>query len=625
VGIVTAAEIRDAIDARERLMGESIGIYRPLSSSRGSAIDVADRLLTDGWEIPDRHVPLDRELPWESLGGELRSWSFKLHSWSPLATLVAAYSENGDSRTLACAVGHIVDWAGRFGDPGVESVFAWYDMAVGLRADLLGAVIVATANDPSFDDETLATLLALARVHEQCLRNEATFAWHSNHGLFQAAGLLLLSLRLRKLGSLCDPSVGLERLKGMLEEQVTSDGVHREHSPGYQLLVLKIVADVLGTGIVEDEYLNRIRDGMEESLAWLVKPDGRLVDFGDTKRESVFELDAFEAQNATLAFVCSRGSRGEHPSDTVRGFREGGYFVARDSWSFDPSPGKGSYLAQISAFHSRTHKHADDLSFVWFDRGREILVDAGQFGFVGRTEPRSVEREAGFWYSDPRRQYVESTRAHNTVQIDDSDHDRVGRKRYGSALRTWGVSGDVVHARSSVWHHAVRHARLLLFDPGKWLVVFDRVRDPNGDLHRFRQWFHLAPDLMAEPRGGSGFSFDGPGLEVPIAVGSASQATPIDPVRGAENPELQGWWSPRPLALEPNWAFGFEADQVSEALFVTVFAFGHVLHIDESASVISPNGRQARLVWDLDGSRTNLAWKRTKDGALAIEYGSASK
>ena len=88
----------------------------------------------------------------------------------------------------------------------------------------------------------------------------------------------------------------------------------------------------------------------------------------------------------------------------------------RSGWGYSPSRGwpcsgpgwpdvadfdKASYLAQQAGFHSRTHKQADDLSFIWYDRGTEILIDAGRYGYLGRTETGSDLWNQGFLVFGP--------------------------------------------------------------------------------------------------------------------------------------------------------------------------------------------------------------------------------
>jgi len=76
-----------------------------------------------------------------------------------------------------------------------------------------------------------------------------------------------------------------------------------------------------------------------------------------------------------------------------------------------------------AGFHSATHKQADDLTFVWHESGRPFIVDAGRYGY---------------YYDEPGRRYCESTRAHNTVEIDGRSTSMRPSDAFGSALTSWG-------------------------------------------------------------------------------------------------------------------------------------------------------------------------------------------
>ena len=149
--------------------------------------------------------------------------------------------------------------------------------------------------------------------------------------------------------------------------------------------------------------------------------------------------------------------------------------MLRSGWPDAESFDGASYLAQQAGFHSRTHKQADDLSFIWYDRGTEILIDAGRYGYLGKTEPGSDLWNKGFWYSDPKRIYVESTRSHNTVEIDGMSFNRKDSPPYGSAIQRWGETEDglLFVETHATQFETIGHTRLLVFDPGNWLLVYD--------------------------------------------------------------------------------------------------------------------------------------------------------
>jgi hypothetical protein len=285
------------------------------------------------------------------------------------------------------------------------------------------------------------------------------------------------------------------------------------------------------------------------------------------------------------------------------------------------SPAECSYLAQTCAFHSRVHKHADDLSFVWYDRGHEILTDAGRFGYVGKTDPDSELFAEGFWYSDPRRVYVESTRAHNTVEIDRRSNPRRGVKPYGSALTQWGERGEVRFSESRVNWGELSHTRLLLFLPRAWVLVIDSLADSCGEPHEFTQRFHLAPevDITRESEENSVAAVL-PSADRLYAVPLLTQDL-VEPVHGAEDPELLGWISRRDGELVPQWTFAWEAVGVAAQNFATLLCFADARpRVDWAVNRISPDATSAAFAWEADGKPHFLSLKRVPERTFEIEY-----
>src|SRR5690606_8540698 len=123
--------------------------------------------------------------------------------------------------------------------------------------------------------------------------------------------------------------------------------------------------------------------------------------------------------------------------------------------------------------------HADDLSIFWHEKGRDILIDPGKFGYnLG-----------------PEREYFLSTRAHNTVEIDETDFSREQRDAYGSAIEyaKQTALGYVIQAH--VYHRGLEatHKRQLLYRPGRFLVIVDRLAAVTP--RTYTQWLHFAADL----------------------------------------------------------------------------------------------------------------------------------
>src|SRR6478609_370100 len=233
-------------------------------------------------------------------------------------------------------------------------------------------------------------------------------------------------------------------------------------------------------------------------------------------------------------------------SEPMKVFPKSGYFVVRGKANPPSEHVSAGYLAQIAAFHSRTHKHADDLSFIWYDRGAQLLVDAGRYGYFGKAEQGSELWKDGFWYADPNRVYCESTRAHNAVEIDGRNYGRKGVKPYGSALsRTGSLRDEIFFSECEAKHFkSIRHVRVLLYRPSEWLVVCDWLHDNVEAEHDYRQWFHFAPELSVR-QVGEQYVAQGARPKEPLRVASLL----VGPTGGKlqlaqETPQLQGFWSP---------------------------------------------------------------------------------
>jgi hypothetical protein len=610
---------------RERVRTTPLLPYEKLlRASSMFAVGEAERVLAEGWRLGTAApLRLDGSLPWDDFEPKNRSWNFHLNCWDPLEELLAAYSTTGDDKYLAPATEVIRDWIARH--PDVDSTageHAWYDMAVGVRAYRLAYALDASARAPTVSDEDVRAMRRSLEVHRRELEDDAKIAFHNNHGFYQVAGQLAMARRFGALihGMHASLEQAQARLIRMIDQQFTEEGVHREHSPDYHRMVYETLKGIADAGLLVDASIERRLDDIERSLSWFILPNGYLANFGDSdyrlcsrgERAAVAKWRTPE-----MRYAVTSGEVGERPFETMRPFPSSGYFVVNDG-SRGVTPADASYLAQTAAFHSRTHKHADDLSFIWYDRGSQILVDAGRYGYDAKTEVGSELWNDGFWYSDPNRVYCESTRAHNTVEIDDRNYLRKGAKPYGSALKRYGVADrDVYYSETEVKQFkSVRHVRLLLFRPRSWLVVCDWLHDNLEAEHHYRQWFHLAPELSVEQRG-ERYRAENARWETPLWIGSLLPgASAGKPVLGRETPVRQGWWSPKSRMILPNYALAFE-DRGRSTVLATVLAFCDNLVVDASSRV-SPSGRNGQFRFRTDRTEQVLTFSRPESGELEL-------
>lgn len=559
----------------------------------------ADRLMSEGANIGSHPAfAIDPPVPWGADPYRDSSWRYGLNNLSWLMPVLEAYRQTDEQRYLDFALAVVLDWHRQNVRDRIANPYKWHDMAVGLRGPVIAFLVDAGARCDAVPDEHLWLLLEAAVRHGQELRDPAKYAGDYNHGLYQMLGLLALSRNLPELRDFREYGEHAEATaERVLLSSFSREGVHLEHSPAYQLVLLRTLEVALNQGLVDTPSLRQRHRPAQEALAWLTHPTGHVAGFGDTvlliPSSRYLSLDHPNRSDALL-WVLTRGEQGAPPEAVSWIAPEGGYAVFRSAWTPAAEWELASYLVMHAGRHSRVHKHADDLTFEWTELGQPLIVDSGRFRY---------------WYDDPRRQYVVSTRAHNTVEIDERDYviPRNIAPVPSSAIKRWTDSGDVRALEAEITHFdTVRHRRTLLFSPAKWLIVLDELSSPNE--HEYTQWFHFHPDLELEQRG-DGFvtmiGDTGRMLHVRRLAAHVGEA-PIM-VKGQEEPRLQGWTAlTEGSEFVPNWAVGFR-DAGSEATFVTLFTL----------ETGQPTSGAAGLATQVDAERVYVSWVQD-DAAVAL-------
>jgi Heparinase II/III-like protein/Heparinase II/III N-terminus len=606
--------------------------YEDISNMEQSkAVVAATEIIEKGWQR--RKYPLislANPIPWQLHSPQERSWNFYIHCWDMLDSLLKAHSETQEIYFLQPAIRIAEDWADKHSDLSQTdlSPLAWYDMAVGLRAYRLAYILDAGRVTGLVKQPLQKKLWASLEQHQAYLADDKNILFHNNHGYYQVAGQLAMGRRFAGESPLMAEALeqGKARLKIMLAQQFSADGIHREHSPDYHRMVYDTLKGMIFSGLVGDGETVAFADTIERALAWFVLPSRRIANFGDSDYRPMGASPA-EAERRwrtpEMRAAVSGGKTGQFPTDHMAIFPEGGYVTVRVP-SADTGKGfsKSSYLAQIAAFHSRTHKHADDLSFLWSDRGSDLLVDAGRYGYFGKAEQGSDLWKDGHWYSDPNRVYCESTRAHNCLEFDGKNYPRMKVKPYGSALRRWAhaTSGIVAVETECKYFRSIRHVRTLLFMPGQWLVVFDWFHDNKAQLHDVKQWFHLAPQLQLLLQGG-GYVVAVPGSQEPLrAISLLEGPFATRPYLCEKTPVMQGWWSGKEREIIPSYAFCHELSGVSNGVFATLFSFSNNLVTETSWNKVNGSGRKAKFRWKDEAGRHELHFERPDGGDLGVTY-----
>ena len=541
------------------------------SSTTGNPADVA----SEGWSwrgLPP--IRLEPPLDWYSTAAGHRSQASSLHAWDFMGPALRDYAGTGDLARLNWCAALAVDWCRAFDtDPVLsahaDDTMAWYDMSLARRAPRLAFLLQEVVRRGA-DRDTVDTLYRAVIHHQRAFVLDRSFAVHSNHGFYTAVGQLAFTRRLFTLRGMNElHRQGTERFRLVAERQFATDGGHREHSPYYHRMLVDSFSEAIEAGLVSDpEVLRRVESALDV-LGWFVQPDGRLVQIGDSSAKKMRTSNTVK-RSPHAEWVASNGQKGARPEVELRALPESGYGIVRAI--DDAEPSASGYLTLMAGFHSRTHKHADDLSLTWFDKGAQILCDAGRFGYLDLLPKDSPDRAKGFFYSGRERQYVESTRAHSTVEVDGQDHERRARTPYGSALGECHVVDGHFCLNGHVDHGLWRHHRSVRYRPGRWLYVQDDLIVEDDAEHTYRAWWHLDGELQLNSVEADAVCFTSPKFG-PLWITTWAASTWDGPVRGQAEP-LRGWRSMVDYQLVPSWSLASVAHGPGGHRFRTLLSLG---------------------------------------------------
>ena len=458
------------------------------------------------------HWPLTPPIDWAADPFKDRNWLFQLSAWYPLRPHLALFTQQRDPALLRAMLAVALDWYAFHIERGQEALLSWKDMAVGRRASIVAYLVhAATSGELVTSDDEMQRLNGLWTVHFDRLADDRYFTM-TNHGLAQIHGLMALcKVRPDDPKSRVGTAFAVDKFAALLKSQFDDEGMHREHSPGYHFFVLSTIRAMAASGWYTEfaEISERIRKA-EEVAPWLVMPDGRTIPVGDTD------------VTGPVRSMVPQIPPDYEGKPWVRKF-DIGYGIVRSPWGVPPANQYVLFL--MGSFHSHHHKHMDDLSVFWHDRGTDILIDPGKFSYT-----------PGTW-----REYFLSTRAHNTVEIDDRNYSRQNPDAYGSALRLVETTsfGFVMEGRASHPRVKTEHIRHIVFAPSKWLIVIDRLRSQRR--HHYTQWFHFLPSFALSVTGNG---HEAVSDTVRTSIASAANV-PIksEIASGVTAPRLQGWTS----------------------------------------------------------------------------------
>lgn len=494
-------------------------------------------------------VPFSLPFDWHADPLNDKNWMFQLHALRMLdAYFNTIHQRDGAEQALDRAIAIIRDWhRGNVAEGPGE--WSWYDMSTGIRASKL-AFLAREMADLGRDIRELDFISELVTLHFENLMDPEQLNL-GNHGLFQIWGLKSLATAFSDHHlSHSAEDYAIRTMCELVSRQLGEHGVHTENSPAYHFFGIAQIRSILKAPdwhVPELDFIREKLDAGEKVKPWLLDPAGRQICVGDT---SPSEINTRNLPPLT--------AWPHETSGGVIGAILDGYAVVRTDQEIPPE--RSSLLFLTASFQTKTHKHSDCLSFVWQEKGEDILVDSGKYGYS----------------KGPLRRYVLSTHAHNTVEFNGKSARRKAEDAYGSGIRAveWRADGWVIDAEAPHPADGYTHRRSVIFRPGREVIVFDHVRPTEGRAERrndYTLWWHFPPHLAVDRGEGhvrlSGFrALDG----VTIMHFSNAEESNVAYHCGETGERYQGWISTAYLQAEPAPVIGFSGKVAGEFVAATV-------------------------------------------------------
>lgn len=475
------------------------------------------------------------EIDW-AVGNKTNTWCLYFQSLEVVGYLANAAEVSGDARYVEKAAEIVESWFDFHYNNQEPPNYAWNDAAVAWRVNNLTHFLRAYASlkNVNLPDSLFEKISIMLNQHATWLLEEKNYHPY-NHGMMASMSLTQIALTFPQFqDSELWKTAGIERISERIRGDLSIEGIHLEHSPAYHLFFLSLVSQAenyLKTkGVSLFEAGDRTIEKMEQYVAYMVMPNRRLPQLGDTSGDLVTQTYG----HPWVIYSLSDGLDGVKPPQNSVVYPDAGVAILRDEWKSGNEFSDTTYLMFQSGFHSTYHKHADDLAFVLYSQGEDILVDSGIYAYA---------------YDSKWRQYVTSTQAHNTLAIDGKSYP-ITKEGIGKANVTsyfFDEAFDFVQGSHTMYDSVTLSRGIILVRPSTILLIDEAISDTE---HSIQQIFNLSPgahDLKFDNDGAS-FGVGNKGVQVELRQLCAT--TDVRHYYGQEEP-VRGFVSPKQNTIVP--------------------------------------------------------------------------
>tara|TARA_R110000868_G_scaffold220806_1_gene472235 strand:- start:13554 stop:15605 length:2052 start_codon:yes stop_codon:yes gene_type:complete len=345
-----------------------------------------------------------------------------------------------------------------------------------------------------------------------------------------------------------------------MKDQVYPDGVQTELSSHYHnvsLINFELFKDICDkANKVLPDFYNRTIEDMYGYITHMMRPSGfRLLNNdGDRGSDRNFILNgAKKYHHPDWEYIATNGRSGLTPVDGPSYFYPwAGHFVSRSGfdeeaqWSFfDMGPwGSG-------------HQHNDKLHLSVSGYGKDFLVDSGRFAYTGEVAAKF-------------RSYAKGSAGHNLILIDGKGQTKGPSLAQAPLADSHFKITEAFDYASNSFDQFIdmegkaKHTRVVFYVRNEFWMVVDKVETDRP--RKIDALWHWYPDNMIKKEGTIVKTTNERGNLALIPIGK--QALNVEFIKGQEEPEIQGWYSPEYNVYEPNITSSYTTNIDSDTSFV---------------------------------------------------------
>ncbi|WBW96624.1 alginate lyase family protein [Oceanirhabdus sp. W0125-5] len=450
------------------------------TNPNNSSIRIANLIINDKIYLCNiwREVDLGSNLRWNENPFKDNSWQLYYHSLRMISFLVNAFEINYKLIYLKKAKWFIESWWSiNSNKKSSVNRYAWNDHGTANRLINLIYFWTFYKKSPLYDDKFKEKFMLILKKHGEFLSNEKNYSKY-NHGIFQDKALLEMSVLFPELDK--DKkwfNKSINRLLNRLYEDITESGVHKEHSPEYQITVLRLfttIKEFMDFYELKVLELDKILYKMQEYLSYILQDNNYVPMIGDTRAKISIGSIRSSIINQHLMYVVTNGEKGIKHENNSKVYKDGGIGIYKNNYEKE-----NLYLFFTAAFHSTTHKHADDLSFILNINKTGYFVDGGTYNYQK---------------NDIYRDYFRSVFAHNTVSVDDVSYEIAKYQKNKAKIKDFEITQEYKYVTGiHTLYKGIVIKRTLICLNDNTIFVHDEIISNNK--HKYSQIFNVGKDV----------------------------------------------------------------------------------------------------------------------------------